>query len=139
MKKIGIQEFSMIKSKRKGNWIAPAVGIILILLELGACSYDMNPYTPVVIPDSVSFSVDILPFLESTCAKAGCHASGGISPDLSASNAYTSLQGYVESDTSQAAQSEVYQKITTGAMAKYATDQDRALLLLWIKQGAKNN
>jgi hypothetical protein len=92
-------------------------------------------------PSVVSFSSDIVPFMESSCALSGCHAAGSIPPDLSTANAYNSLVsgGYVEADTAMAAQSIVYEKITTGSMSKYATDQDRALLLKWIEQGAQNN
>ncbi len=56
----------------------------------------------------VSFASDITPILNSSCNTSGCHNSGGISPDLSAVNAYNSLSngGYINTGNPQA--SELY-------------------------------
>jgi hypothetical protein len=111
------------------------------LLGAAACTYHVNEFEPVNTPDIVSFSDDIIPFFETSCATSACHDQGGIDPDLSAANAYASLinGGLIETDSTQAAQSEIYTKITTGSMSQYATDVNRALLLKWIQQGADNN
>jgi hypothetical protein len=130
------------KERNSGGRILRSIpAVVLLLIGLSGCYYDKLVYGPLGTPDTVSFSNDILPFIESSCAKTGCHAAGGLQPDLSATNAYTSLTvfGYVETDTSKADQSIIYQKLTTGSMSKYATDKDRAFLLKWIEQGAKNN
>jgi len=130
------------KNKNSAGCRIFLAGMVLTVFSgLGACTYDTIKYTPVETPTVVSFSNDIIPVFESGCALSGCHASGNIPPDLSAVNAYNSLMlgGYVETDTTMAEQSIIYQKITTGSMAKYATDQDRALILKWIEQGAQNN
>ena len=114
---------------------------LLIFLMMEACYYNVRDFSPVETPDTVSFANDIIPIFETGCATSGCHATGGIPPDLSTANAFTSLTvfGYVEADTTMAEQSLIYEKINTGSMAKYASDQDRALLLKWIEQGARNN
>ncbi len=143
--KNGIQDSAImdmnINNGNKGFESVIIVLVIFFLFGLGACTYDTLEYVPVETPDSVSFTNDLIPFFETNCAKSGCHASGGVTPDLSAANAYNSLTqlGYIETDTSKAAESVIYQKITTGTMSQYANDQGRALLLKWIEQGAKNN
>ena len=44
-----------------------------------------------VIPEVVSFSADIQPIFNEGCNNAGCHATGGIAPDLTPANAYADL------------------------------------------------
>ncbi len=106
---------------------------------LASCTYEEIKPQKVAVPDSVKFSVNILPIFNTSCAKSGCHIKGGTPPDLSPANAYTSLTffGYVDTDVPES--SVIYEKITTGTMKNNATDQDRALILQWIKQGAQDN
>lgn len=106
---------------------------------LVSCTYEEIKPQKVDVPDSVKFSANIIPIFNTSCAKSGCHIKSGIPPDLSAANAYTSLMffGYVDVDNPEA--SIIYEKITTGSMKNNATDQDRALVLQWIKQGAQDN
>lgn len=91
----------------------------------------------------VGFAADIVPILSNSCAVSGCHVAGGIKPDLSAANAYASLSvgGYFNTTTPES--SSLYQWMagkkgtpmpTTGINKDY-----NALVLAWIKQGAKNN
>jgi hypothetical protein len=114
--------------------------IILVLAGvLASCTYVEIKPKKVVVPDSVKFSLNIIPLFNTSCSKSGCHSKGGIPPDLSSSNAYNSLTffGYVDVDAPES--SILYEKITTGSMKNNATDQDRALILQWIKQGALDN
>lgn len=106
---------------------------------LASCTYEEISPKKVDAPDSVKFSVNIIPIFNTSCNKSGCHSTGGIPPDLSPANAYTSLTffGYVDVDVPE--QSIIYEKVTTGSMKGFATDQDRALILQWIKQGALDN
>lgn len=106
---------------------------------LASCTYEEIKPQKVEVPDSVKFSVNIIPIFNTSCNKSGCHNKGGIPPDLSEENAYTSLIffGYVEVDVPES--SILYEKIITGSMKINATDQDRALILEWIKQGAQDN
>lgn len=104
-----------------------------------ACTYEEIKPKKVDVPDSVKFSLNIIPIFNSSCNNSGCHNTGGIPPDLAEPNAYNSLTffGYVDVDAPES--SILYEKITTGSMKANATDQDRALILKWIEQGALNN
>ncbi|MEK6781059.1 MAG: hypothetical protein AABY93_05110 [Bacteroidota bacterium] len=119
------------------------IRLILIAMAvscmLASCTYEEIKPQKVDVPDSVKFSVDIIPIFNSSCNNPGCHSTGGIPPDLTEANAYTSLIyfGYVDVDVPE--ESILYEKITTGSMKDNATDQDRALILEWIKQGALDN
>ncbi len=106
---------------------------------LASCTDYVNIKPKTVVPDSVKFTVNILPIFNAGCNISGCHAKGGQSPDLSAADAYTSLifYGYVDTDVPES--SIIYQKIYTGTMKDNATEQDRKLILKWIQQGAQNN
>ncbi|HLF33469.1 MAG TPA: hypothetical protein VI583_04500 [Cyclobacteriaceae bacterium] len=124
-----------------GRYKSIFIAATFFLFATEACYYNVKPHGYEAPPDSVSFSNDLVPIFETGCAISGCHNAGGIPPDLSAENAYNSLTlfGYVEFDSAMADQSLIYQKISTGSMAKYASDENRAWLLKWIQQGAKNN
>src|SRR5579885_2520181 len=104
-----------------------------------SCTYYEIKPAKISTPDSVKFSVNILPVLTGSCAKPTCHVTGFQQRDLTAPNAYNSLIlfNYVNPDTPES--SILYEKITTGDMKDKATDQDRALILKWIQQGAQNN
>lgn len=123
--------------KRIGIFTIVILGLLAILNA--SCTYEELIKPKVDVPDSVSFNVNILPIFNSSCNVTGCHSKGGIPPNLSAADAYTSLIffGYVDIDNPEV--SEIYQKITNGSMKQYATDQDRTLILNWIEQGALDN
>lgn len=95
------------------------------------------------ITREVSFAGDIIPIFSTSCNAGGCHAAGAKAPDLSAVNAYASLTngGYI--NTSNPEQSELYLWMTgkKGApMPVSGVNKDyNALVIAWIKQGAKNN
>jgi len=119
------------------------IHLILVITAVSgvlvSCTYEEITPKKVDVPDSVKFSTNIIPIFNASCNKSGCHSPGGISPDLSPDHAYTSLIyfGYVDVDNPES--SIIYEKITTGSMKNNATDQDRALILEWIKQGALDN
>ncbi len=109
------------------------------LFFMAACTYDTNDYEEVVIPESVSFDADVIPIFESNCNKSGCH-SGAIPPDLQRDVAYNNLifGGYV-TDTTSAENNVLFQAIDGGSMSAFASNQDRALIKLWIEDGAQDN
>ena len=133
-----------MKKKFLSFQIIPA---LLIISLVSGCYYDE------VIPDpsiygptddtEVTFSGDIIPIFNSSCNLSGCHGPGEVPPDLSAANAYNSLQngGYI--DVANPEQSELYQWVNGNRavpMPVSGTNPNTASTILsWIKQGAQNN
>jgi len=128
----------IIKTKRWVSGIIPILSILL--LGITSCAYYEKPLPNDDIPEEPSFSEDLIPFFETSCAYAGCHNTGGIPPDLTEDFAYASLTtgGYI--DTDNPPQSLLYTKIAEGgSMEQYSTSRDTQMVLKWIEQGAQNN
>ena len=115
--------------------------IATIVFFATSCEYKMIEEIKPDIPDGedVSFSEKIEP-LFGDCA--GCH-SGGISLDLS-TNIYTNLTAgsnengaYINTDEPE--QSELVVKLSEDGHSSYLTATEKALIELWIEQGAQNN
>lgn len=91
----------------------------------------------------VSFATDILPIFNTSCSISGCHVSGAKTPELSATNAYTSLTVGNYFNTTTPESSIIYQWMTgkksTPMPVGGINKNYNALVLAWIKQGAKNN
>ncbi|MEO5603755.1 MAG: hypothetical protein ABIR06_22745 [Cyclobacteriaceae bacterium] len=119
--------------------IKPLLVAAMLAGGLFACTYDIIEPKTSEVPDSVSFSLNVLPIFTKSCNISGCHSKAGIPPDLSEQNAYIRLTffGYIYTDAPE--ESIIYQKISTGTMKQNATDQDRAMILKWIEQGALDN
>lgn len=119
------------------------VGLAMILLV--GCYKDKTVIfeTGEEITRTVSFASDILPIFNKSCNAAGCHNAGGIKPDLSAANAFSALTNGNYVPVSDAAKSSLYLWMTGKKgtpMPTSGTNKDyNALVLAWIKQGAKNN
>ena len=125
------------KKKVRGIGYVLIISVATFIFGVEACTWDTIGD---ITPEHVSFTNDIIPVFKASCAITGCHVAGGISPNLSAGSAYSSLTtGDYISSPATADQSKIYEKISTGSMAKYASNQDRALILKWIQQGANNN
>jgi uncharacterized membrane protein len=91
---------------------------------------------PPVIVDSVKFSVVIKPIF-SSCT--GCHKAGIQTPDLK-DNPYQALIDGNYVDVAHPSQSVLYNHLTTNtAHISRATAEQKAQILAWITQGAKNN
>ena len=115
--------------------------VVVVIVSIFSCEKVYLTEPPVVILDTTvvySFADTIQPIFNKNCI--GCH-SGGIPPDLTAANSYNSLinGGYVETDTAKTDQSLIYTKLLSGSHDGRATNTEEALILMWIKQGAKNN
>ena len=125
---------------------------ILVLTLLLSCTYNKGEVKPTkdcstVIPQTVSFSADIVPVLTQNCATAGCHS--GTAPkgnlNMDANNAYAQLNkngsGYI--NVSNPHNSILYISLVStsdpmppnGALDPCAVE----LILKWMSQGAKNN
>lgn len=114
------------------------LAISALLVFMSACEYDK----PVIaeIEGEVSFSEDIIPYFNASCNYAGCHNTGGVSPDLTPENAYADLFDKNQIDLDNPEQSSLYTKIAPGgSMANYSTPNETAMVLAWIEAGAENN
>lgn len=97
------------------------------------------------ITTPVSFAADIIPIFSKSCALSGCHNTGGHVPDLTAANAFRTLNEESLIDAATPKNSELYGWLTgtikpampLGASAN--PSNINALVLAWITQGAKNN
>ncbi len=120
--------------------IIPILVLLLgTFLVFNSCQYDWIEFEEPILPDTVSFSSDIIPIFEKSCNAGGCHG-GGFDPDLRPESAYVSLisGGYV--DTDSPASSSIYTVlIAGGSMSNYAEQGDPELILEWIEQGALDN
>jgi len=126
------------KTKRRAREILPI--LFILLLGFTSCAYYEKPLPVDDIPEEPSFSEDLIPFFETSCATTGCHNNGGIPPDLSEEFAYISLTvgGYVDTDNPE--ESLLYTKIAPGgSMEIYSTSRNTKMVLRWIEQGAENN
>lgn len=111
--------------------------VLLCFLIVGMVSCEYNKDEPALKPETVSFSTDVQPIFTAKCVS--CHG-GSTNPNLSAGNAYNALTSnnkYI--DLQNPENSYFYQKISTGSMAQYLNDKDRAIILRWIELGAQNN
>jgi hypothetical protein len=124
------------------------VYITIFLLFQFSCTYkkeDVNPLCD--IPDTVSFSSDIIPLFNTHCSLSGCHS--GSSPEgdlnLEASMAYTQLtsgnSGYVDTVNPEFSVLYVSMKSVSSPMPPTGNLDDctTELVLKWIEQNAKNN
>jgi hypothetical protein len=96
-----------------------------------------------VITKDVSFAADLIPIFEKNCSISGCHATGGIAPDLSTGKVYNSLTTSDFLDLSNPENSELYGfvsgKISPAMPIGGADPVIAATILAWIQQGAQNN
>ena len=92
---------------------------------------------------TVTFSADIQPILKNSCALSSCHVSGAKAPDLAADKAYTAIIGGNYINTAEPEKSKLYLwmagKEATPMPLSGINNDNNALVLAWIKQGALNN
>ncbi|MBE0638873.1 MAG: hypothetical protein IH598_10165 [Bacteroidales bacterium] len=112
--------------------------LIFITVGLISCEYEFIEVAPPDPTVEVKFSTDIVPiFSENNCIN--CHKTGGTSPDLTAANAYNSINPDLV-NLSNPELSTIY--VTPGPSGNHSvkyTPGQASLVLEWIKQGAKNN
>jgi hypothetical protein len=91
----------------------------------------------------VSFSQDIISIFNNSCNTSGCHSAGGQAPNLTESNAFNSLTVGNYIDLNAPENSILYLKMTgkkgTPMPVSGINKDYNALVLAWMKQGAKNN
>jgi len=130
----------------KFNVVKQAIALFFIFSMLMSCEYEFIEVAKPTPPDpndttKVSFSAEIEPIF-STAACTNCHSGSGGSAglDLSAGNAYNSINsnGFVTPNDPE--NSEIYLTPNpTGSHFKQYTADQANLVYLWIYQGALDN
>jgi hypothetical protein len=116
------------------------------LLIFSGCYKDRtvtNVDTGQVVTKEVSFANDVIPIFNTSCSLSGCHSSGGKSPDLTSSKAYTSLVNGNHLNIAEPTASNIYLWMTgkksTPMPVGGVNNSYASTMLAWIQQGAKNN
>jgi hypothetical protein len=108
--------------------------LILVSLFLGSCKYDYILPEVVPVVNNVSFSTQVAPIFAEKCVS--CHDNQA--PKLTADVAYSQLvPGYV--NTASPESSKIYVNASSGTHYAKVSAAQAALILEWIKEGAKNN
>ncbi len=90
-------------------------------------------------PQAVSFSTDLAPLLNSSCALSGCHVTGGHQPFMTTDISYLQIVNGGFVDTSIPKESIIY-KMLNGEMRTYMPSAaNRQKVYDWIRNGAPNN
>jgi hypothetical protein len=119
--------------------------LILYSILLNGCIYDfIAPEEEEIIDPTVdvSFATQILPIFTTGENCTACHRTGNQAPDLTASNAYNSINNTKYLNKTTPAESVIYKVPSPGSTShshKTYTATQAALVLTWIQQGAKNN
>lgn len=111
----------------------------VLMFGMVSCEYVTIQPKEIVIPDTpVSFKTDIEPmFTQLNCIQ--CHPALH-QPDLAVNKAYASLTSMNLVDTQNPAGSKLVEYINAGHnTAANMTGTQKALILKWITEGAKNN
>jgi hypothetical protein len=120
------------------------IGLMLsLVIGLTGCYKDVikpelavDPEGP---PQQVSFSTELAPMFETSCALAGCHVSGSHKPYLKASESYNQITGGGFVNTSFPKLSIFYTAVY-GEMSQYLPSAAKKQKVYdWIRNGAPNN
>lgn len=119
---------------------------ILLVVAISGCSKTTtiveNPGSS--ITTVMSYSKDITPIFEKSCALSGCHVSGGKVPNLSTPNSYVSLTSgsYLKAGDPDNSTLMLWlsgKKSPVMPLGNGPNQEINAKIYAWIKQGAKNN
>lgn len=119
-------------------------GLILTLgLFLTSCYKDVILPETAVDPDGppqqVSYSLELAPLFNSSCALSGCHVVGGHKPYMNTDISYQQIVngGFVNTDIPK--QSILYIEINGEMKEHIPSASDRQKVYDWIRNGAPNN
>jgi hypothetical protein len=90
-------------------------------------------------PQQVSYSQELAPMFEASCALAGCHVSGAHKPYLKSAESYNQITGGGFVNTNFPKLSILYTAVY-GEMAQYLPSASKKQKVYdWIRNGAPNN
>lgn len=125
------------------------MALTVVTLLFSQCRYSFIVPEDVIIidptdPDApqVSFASDIVPIFATGNLCTSCHTTGKQAPDLTAANAFASINSsrYINSATPEESKIYLYPNPNSAThMQKKFNATQAATILLWIQQGAKNN
>jgi len=117
--------------------------LMVIAIGLNGCYQDIilpdaavNPDGP---PQAVSFSGELEPLFNSSCALAGCHISGGHKPYLTTGISYNEIVNGGFVNTSVPKSSVLYLKINGEMRVYMPSAENRQKVYDWIRNGAPHN
>ena len=115
--------------------------LLFFALLANSCKYDfILPEEVPVITTPPAFSADVAPIF-STANCIACHYTGGQTPDLTAAKAYAQIvPNLVNTTTPESSLIYAFPSPATSTHTwKKFTAGQAAIILAWIKDGAKNN
>ena len=119
-------------------------GLVITLgLFVTSCYKDVILPEAAVDPDGppqpVSYSTELAPLFNSSCALSGCHVQGGHKPYMNADISYQQIVngGFVNTDIPK--QSILYIQINGDMREHIPSAKDRQKVYDWIRNGAPNN
>lgn len=117
--------------------------VVFVMVFATGCYYDsILPAATEEYTETVSFSADIIPSLNTHCNSSGCH-DGSVKPNLSPAVAYNTLVAGGYTDAADPANSKLYRWMSgfeaTPMPPAGPNQKINALFLAWIKQGTSNN
>ena len=115
--------------------------LLFFALFANSCKYDfILPEEVPVITTPPAFAVDVAPIF-STANCIACHYTGGQAPDFTAAKAYAQIvPNLVNTTTPESSLIYAFPAPTTSTHTwKKFTAGQAAIILAWIKDGAKNN
>jgi hypothetical protein len=115
-----------------------SMGIILT-----GCYKDLNIPATVINPEgppqAVNYGTDLAPLFNSSCAKSGCHVSGGHHPYMNSDISYNEIVNGGFVNTLVPKQSILYIMINSDMKEYIPSATDRQKVYDWIRNGAPNN
>lgn len=119
-------------------------GLVITLgLFVTSCYKDVILPEAAVDPDGppqfVSYSADLAPLFNSSCALSGCHVEGGHKPYMNTDISYQQIVngGFVNTDLPKT--SILYIEINGEMKEHIPSAKDRQKVYDWIRNGAPNN
>ena len=113
--------------------------LIAVPVIVGLQSFDRTDSAPTIQADTVCFTRDILPIINSNCAQSGCHDAISHKDNLNLTT-YSGIMKAVKAGSPST--SSLYRQISNNQMPQYPysrlSDTMKTLINLWITQGAKN-